>query len=46
MPFGKHAGKSLLEVPKDYIAWLAKSGAFDKKENAELKAAIEEVHSL
>ncbi len=46
MPFGKHAGKPLSEVPKNYIAWLAKSGAFDKQDNAELKKAIEEVHQL
>lgn len=41
MPFGKYAGKMLSEVPKDYIIWLQKSGAFDKKENAELKEALE-----
>jgi DNA polymerase III subunit epsilon len=37
MPFGKHQGKLLAEVPKDYVAWLASSGAFDKAENQELK---------
>ena len=37
MPFGKHQGKPLKEVPKDYVAWLASSGAFDKPENQELK---------
>jgi len=37
MPFGKHAGKPLSEIPKDYVAWLAKNGALDKKENAILK---------
>ena len=37
MPFGKHAGKNLTEVPKDYIAWLAGSGALDKPENALLR---------
>ena len=34
MPFGKHAGKPLTEIPKDYVRWLAKNGALDKKENA------------
>lgn len=37
MPFGKHAGKPLSEVPKDYVEWLSKNGALDKKENAILK---------
>lgn len=37
MPFGKHQGKPLTEVPKSYIAWLSSSGAFDKAESQELK---------
>jgi DNA polymerase-3 subunit epsilon len=37
MPFGKHAGKPLSEVPKDYVRWLAESGAFEKKDNQTLK---------
>jgi len=37
MPFGKHAGKPLSEIPKDYIRWLAENGALDKKENSSLK---------
>ncbi len=37
MPFGKHAGKPLSEVPKEYARWLAENGALDKKENAALK---------
>lgn len=37
MPFGKHAGKPLSEIPKDYVRWLAENGALDKKENAALK---------
>lgn len=40
MPFGKHAGKQLGEVPKDYVAWLAGNGALDKKENAPLREAF------
>jgi len=46
MPFGKHAGKNLSEVPKDYIAWLAGSGALDKPENGPLKAALEKLGKL
>ena len=37
MPFGKYAGKPLSDVPKDYVDWLAKSGALDKKENTALR---------
>ena len=46
MPFGKHAGKNLSEVPKDYIAWLAGSGAFDKPENALLRETLEKLGRL
>lgn len=46
MPFGKHAGKMLAEVPKDYVAWLQSSGAFDKKENAPLREAFEKLGKL
>lgn len=41
MPFGKHQGKPLGEVPPDYISWLKKQGAFDKPDNASLKSAFE-----
>lgn len=41
MPFGKHAGKALSEIPRDYVAWLSQSGAFEKKENAHLKETFE-----
>ncbi len=46
MPFGKHQGKILSSVPKDYIAWLGSSGAFDKADNKELKAAFEKLGML
>ena len=37
MPFGKHQGQPLSQIPKTYIQWLASSGALDKQENTELK---------
>ncbi|MDE3046267.1 MAG: DUF3820 family protein [Verrucomicrobiota bacterium] len=40
MPFGKHAGKPLSEVPKDYVRWLSENGALDKKENSSLKESF------
>lgn len=46
MPFGKHQGKLLSEVPKDYVAWLASSGAFDKSDNTELKESFEKLGLL
>lgn len=46
MPFGKHQGKPLLEVPKDYVQWLAKSGAFEKSENEELRKSFEKAGVL
>ena len=46
MPFGKHQGKPLSEVPKNYIKWLAGNGAFDKEENKPLKECFEELNLL
>lgn len=46
MPFGKHAGKLLTEIPKEYVKWLAKEGALDKKENAALKETFEKLGYL
>lgn len=46
MPFGKHAGKNLSEVPKDYIAWLAGNGALDKPENALLRETFQKLGRL
>lgn len=40
MPFGKHQGTPLKGLPKDYIQWLAKSGAFDKPENSQLRESL------
>lgn len=41
MPFGKHQGTPIKNLPKDYVAWLAGSGALAKQENGELKLALE-----
>ena len=46
MPFGKHAGKMLAEIPKDYVAWLAQNGALDKPDNAQLKEQFEKLGLL
>ena len=40
MPFGKHQGTPIKQLPKSYIKWLRESGALDKPENSDLKAAI------
>ena len=41
MPFGKHQGKLLEEIPKSYLSWLKEQGAFEKPENANLKECLE-----
>lgn len=46
MPFGKHQGVPLKDVPRDYIKWLANSGALEKPENAELRACFEKLGRL
>lgn len=46
MPFGKHQGKPLSKVPKDYVRWLAKQGAFDKPGNEELRKGFEKIGCL
>lgn len=46
MPFGKHQGTPLKSLPKDYIKWLAGSGAFDKPDNSELKLSLEKLGLL
>lgn len=40
MPFGKHQGMLLNQVPKSYVRWLMSNGALDKPENSELKAGL------
>lgn len=43
MPFGKHQGKPLDAIPPEYVSWLKTQGAFDKPENAPLKAALQKI---
>ncbi len=40
MPFGKHRGVALQDLPKDYLAWLVSTGSLDKEENASLKMTL------
>lgn len=46
MPFGKYSGYHLKEVPPDYLQWLSKSGALDKKENGQLKNTLQKLGLL
>ena len=46
MPFGKHQGKKLSEVPKGYIRWLQENDALDKPQNANLKKSFEKLNLL
>ncbi len=46
MPFGKHQGTPLHQVPKDYIKWLQGSGALDKPENQELNQTFKKLGLL
>lgn len=46
MPFGKHKGQLLQDVPKSYIKWLAENGALDKQENIQLKESFEKLGLL
>lgn len=46
MPFGKHQGKPLSEVPREYVKWLHGSGAFDRPDNQALKESFEKLGYL
>lgn len=43
MPFGKHQGVPLKDVPRDYVSWMARSGSFDKPENKDLRTGFEKL---
>ncbi len=40
MPFGKHRGTPLQQLPKDYLIWLSSTGSLDKEENKELRETL------
>ncbi len=42
MPFGKHRGTPIKDMPAGYVRWLHENGALDKPDNAELKEAFSE----
>ncbi len=46
MPFGKHQGQLLNQLPRTYVQWLASSGALDKAENLELKNSFQRLGLL
>jgi DNA polymerase-3 subunit epsilon len=46
MPFGKHQGMPLQQVPKSYLKWLDDSGALTKPENFQLRATFEKLGML
>lgn len=46
MPFGKHRGELLEKVPKNYLKWLAQSGALDKPGNEDLKSSLKKLQLI
>lgn len=46
MPFGKHKGSLLQDVPKSYVKWLSENGALDKADNDQLKKSFEKLGIL
>ena len=46
MPFGKHQGVPLKQVPGEYVQWLSKNGVFEKPENSELRVSFEKLGVL
>lgn len=46
MPFGKHQGKPLELIPREYVLWLRDSGAFEKPQNKELREGFEKLGIL
>lgn len=46
MPFGKHQGVPLKNLPSDYLRWLSGSGAFEKPENEDLRRSLQNLGLL
>lgn len=46
MPFGKHQGKPLSNIPQSYVSWLLSSGSFERTENKDLREAFEKLGML
>lgn len=46
MPFGKHQGTLLKDIPQNYVKWLESTGAFEKIENLELRLSFEKLGFL
>ena len=46
MPFGKHQGKPLAEIPRHYVQWLHENGALDKPDNKTLRESLEKLGLL
>ena len=46
MPFGKHKGMPLKNVPSSYLRWLNENGALDKADNQALKTQLLELGLL
>jgi hypothetical protein len=42
MPFGKYAGRLLMDLPEGYVAWLAKKG-FPRGEMGQMLAVLHEI---
>jgi len=42
MPFGKHAGRRLVDLPESYVIWLARKG-FPKGELGDLLSTVYEI---
>lgn len=46
MPFGKHRGTPIKDVPLGYVRWLHENGALDKPDNGELKETFKTLGML
>jgi len=42
MPFGKHAGRRLVDLPETYVVWLSRKG-FPKGELGEMLSTVYEI---